>query len=217
MNYRAGDIRTRTLRRIDEDQIRDLADVLVDCVEGGASVSFLLPITREKAIAFWTKVADDVHAGRRLVAVAEDPDGIVGTAQLLLDLPENQPHRADVAKVLVHRRGRRHGLATILMRILEFRAIKLGRTLLVLDTTTGGDAERLYTRMGWTPVGEIPHFALNPDGVTYKSTTVFYKDLTTDLFHEGVLREVGLLGSADPAGPALGGEAGSVDQPAGDQ
>lgn len=167
----------RRLRAVDEAQIKQLADVLIDCVEGGASVSFMDPLTRERAEAFWRRVADGVHAGQRALVVAEDDRGICGTVQLLLDLPENQPHRADVAKMLVHRRARRQGVGAALMHAAEATARDCGRTVLVLDTVTGGDAERLYTRLGWQRVGEVPKYALMPRG-EFCSTTFFYRDLS---------------------------------------
>jgi GNAT superfamily N-acetyltransferase len=166
----------RRLRAVDVAHIEQLADVLIDCVEGGASVSFMDPLTRERAEAFWRRIADGVHAGQRALVVAEDDQGICGTVQLLLDLPENQPHRADVAKMLVHRRARRQGVGAALMQAAETTALDCGRTVLVLDTVTGGDAERLYARLGWQRVGEVPKYALMPRG-GFCSTTVFYRDL----------------------------------------
>ena len=166
----------RRLHAVDDAQIDALAAVLIDCVEGGASVSFMLPLTRERAVAFWRKVAADVAAGQRALLVAEDGEGICGTVQLVLDLPENQPHRADLAKMLVHRRVRRRGLGEALMRAAESMARECGRTLLVLDTVTGDAGERLYARLGWTRVGVIPRFALMPDGAPC-ATTYFYRDL----------------------------------------
>ena len=127
-----------------------LADVLIDCVEGGASVSFMLPLTRDRAVAFWRGVADSVARGERELLVAEDEAGrIVGTVQLILSLPENQPHRADVAKMLVHRAVRRQGVAQKLMTALDAAARAAGRRVLVLDTVSGSDAARLYERSGW--------------------------------------------------------------------
>jgi GNAT superfamily N-acetyltransferase len=170
---------TPTLRRlhsVSPDELDQLTTVLLDCVEGGASVSFMLPLTREHAGAFWRKVADGVARGERALLVAEDDAGICGTVQLVLDLPDNQPHRADLAKMLVHRRARRLGLGAALMQGAEAMARECGRTLLVLDTVTGGDAERLYAKLGWTRVGEIPRYALMPDGAPC-GTTVFYRDL----------------------------------------
>lgn len=167
----------RRLDVVDEACLAGLTDVLVDCVEGGASVSFMQPMTREKARAFWRRVADGVVSGQRALLVAEDARGICGTVQLILDLPENQPHRADLAKMLVHRRVRRQGLGAALMRAAESTARDCGRTLLVLDTVTGADGERLYARLGWQRVGEVPRYALMPHG-GYCSTTFFYRDLS---------------------------------------
>src|SRR5436305_808803 len=152
----------RRLASVDAPQIDALADVLIDCVDGGASVSFMAPLTRARALQFWRRVADGVANGERALLVAEDEDGICGTVQLIFDLPENQPHRADVAKMLVHRRARRQGLGEALMRAAEQTARDLGKTLLVLDAVTTGDAARLYARLGWTRVGDIPDYALYP-------------------------------------------------------
>jgi GNAT superfamily N-acetyltransferase len=166
----------RRLHHVTNADTEGLVDVLVDCVEGGASVSFMQPFTRERAAAFWRRVADDVEAGTRALLVAEDAQGICGTVQLVLDMPENQPHRADLAKMLVHRRARRQGLGAALMRAAEATALECGKTLLVLDTVTGGDAERLYERLGWQRAGVIPDYALFPDG-GFCATTVFYRKL----------------------------------------
>jgi GNAT superfamily N-acetyltransferase len=169
-----------TVRELDGDaaaaSIDALADVLIDCVEGGASVSFMLPIARATATAFWRGVADGVARGERVLLVAEDGAGIVGTAQLILAMPENQPHRADVAKMLVHRRGRRQGVAQRLLDAVDGAARAAGKSVLVLDTVTGGDAERLYERAGWQRVGGVPRYALMPDGA-YCATTFFHKQL----------------------------------------
>ncbi|SDC66174.1 L-amino acid N-acyltransferase YncA [Cupriavidus sp. YR651] len=154
-----------------------LADVLIDCVEGGASVSFMLPISREKAVEFWHKVADGVARGERVLLVAEDGDGqIVGTVQIITAQPENQPHRADVAKMLVHRKARRRGIAQRLMVAVEEAARAEGKKVLVLDTVTGGDAERLYERAGWQRVGVVPKYALMPNG-EFCGTTFYCKQL----------------------------------------
>ena len=166
----------RRLRAVDDAAIDALADVLIDCVDGGASVSFMHPLTRERATAFWRRVADGVAAGERALLVAEDALGVCGTVQLVLDQPENQPHRADLAKMLVHRRARRQGLAAALLRAAEGMARGCGKNLLVLDAVTGGDAERLYERSGWARVGVIPRYALMPTG-EYCDTTFFYRDL----------------------------------------
>ncbi|MBX3603618.1 MAG: GNAT family N-acetyltransferase [Piscinibacter sp.] len=170
-----------TIHRVRPDEahalVPALAALLVDCVEGGASVSFLAPLAPARAERFWQTVADGVAAGERALLVAESADGqLVGTVQLLLGLPENQPHRADVAKMLVHRRARRRGIAGRLLAALDETARAEGRRVLVLDTVTGGDAERLYARAGWQRVGEVPHYALMPDG-TPCGTTFFYRHL----------------------------------------
>jgi GNAT superfamily N-acetyltransferase len=166
----------RRLNAVSDTQVQGLTELLIDCVEGGASVSFMLPLTRERATAFWRRVAQDTAAGKRLLLIAEDSLGICGTVQLILDLPENQPHRADLAKMLVHGRARRRGLGAALMRAAESAARDCGRTLLVLDAVTGGDASRLYERLGWVRVGDIPGYALLPAGGLC-GTTVYYRDL----------------------------------------
>jgi GNAT superfamily N-acetyltransferase len=166
----------RRVLDVDSQMIDALADVLMDCVEGGASVSFMQPLTRERAAAFWRKVADGVRAGTRALLIAEDDEGVCGTVQLIFDLPENQPHRADLAKMLVHRRARRKGLGAALMHAAEQTACECGKTLLVLDAVTDGDAARLYAKLGWVRVGDIPNYALYPQG-GYCSTTYFYRNL----------------------------------------
>jgi GNAT superfamily N-acetyltransferase len=145
-------------------------------VQGGASVSFMAPLTRERADAFWRGVAEGVATGERTLFVAQEPSGeMLGTVQLILRQPENQPHRGEVAKMLVRRSARRRGVGERLMRAAEDAALALDKTLLVLDTASA-DAERLYARLGWSKVGVIPDFALMPDGAMC-STTVFYKAL----------------------------------------
>jgi GNAT superfamily N-acetyltransferase len=151
-----------------------LADILIDCVERGASVSFMSPLTRERAEAFWAGVAESVARDERILLIAEVEGELVGTVQVVFAREENQPHRADVAKVLVHSRARRRGVAERLMRAAEDAARAADKTLLVLDAVTGGDAERLYARIGWTKVGVIPNFALFPDGRPC-DTTYFFK------------------------------------------
>jgi GNAT superfamily N-acetyltransferase len=168
-----------TIRRVGPNEaaacVEALADVLLDCVEGGASVSFMWPLPRDKALAFWRGVAEGVARGERILLIAEDGEGrVVGTVQLITALPDNQPHRADVAKMLVHRRARRRGIAQRLMAAVDATARAEGKTVLVLDTVTGSDAERLYQRAGWQRVGEIPKYALMPDG-RFCSTTYFFK------------------------------------------
>ena len=165
----------RRLTTVTDAHLQALTALLIDCVEGGASVSFMLPLTAERAQAFWQHVAQGVHDGERALLVAEDEHSvIVGTVQLVLDQPENQPHRADLAKLLVRRRARRYGLGERLMRAAEDTARECGKTLLVLDTVTGGDAERLYARLGWQRVGSIPDYAMWPQGGLC-ATTYFYR------------------------------------------
>jgi GNAT superfamily N-acetyltransferase len=165
----------RRLHAVDDAQIDGLADVLIDCVEGGASVSFMHPLARERAVAFWRRVGQGVAAGERALLIAEDARGVCGTVQLVLEQPENQPHRAELSKMLVHRRARRQGLGEALMRAADDTARECGKTLLVLDTASA-DAERLYERQGWVRVGVIPDFALLPHGGLC-GTTVYYRNL----------------------------------------
>jgi GNAT superfamily N-acetyltransferase len=171
-----GDWLVRRLISVNDTQIRELAEVLVDCVEGGASVSFMLPLSHDRAVSFWRSVARGVTEGGRALLVAEDAQGICGTVQLVLDQPENQPHRAELVKMLVHRRARRRGLGAALMRAAEDTARDCGKTLLVLDAVTGGDGARLYERLGWTRLGDIPGYALFPQGGLC-STTFYYRNL----------------------------------------
>ncbi len=153
-----------------------LTDILLDCVDGGASVSFMSPLSRDKAQAFWRGVLEGAARGERIVLMARDAqDRLSGTVQVILAQPENQPHRADVAKMLVHRRARRQGLGEALMRAAERAAAKAGKTLHVLDTASD-TAERLYTRAGWVECGRIPGYALLPSGEPC-ATTYFYKQL----------------------------------------
>ena len=176
-NRRSADAVTiRRLSTVTDEQARGLAVLLIDCVEGGASVSFMHPLPMPKAVEFWRRVAAAVASRDRALLVAEDEGGVVGAVQLVFDLPENQPHRADVSKMLVHRRARRQGLGTALMRAVENLARECGKSLLVLDTVTGSDAERLYARLGWVRCGEIPGYALLPHGGLC-ATTYFYRTL----------------------------------------
>jgi GNAT superfamily N-acetyltransferase len=168
------------IRRFDAAEARahldGLAAVLADCVEGGASVSYMAPFSHDDARVAFEAVIADVDAGRRILVAALDGDDVVGTVQVSLATPPNQPHRGDIAKLLVRRSARRHGIAARLMEAAELEALAEGRTLLVLDTVTGDAAERLYERIGWTRVGVIPNYALYPDGQPC-ATTVFYKQL----------------------------------------
>jgi GNAT superfamily N-acetyltransferase len=157
-------------------QLDRLAAVLVDCVEGGASVSYMAPFSQEQARSAFEAVAADVEHGRRVLLAAFADGDLVGTVQIVLALPPNQPHRAEIAKLLVRRSARKRGIAQRLMEQAELAARAEGKTLLVLDTVTGDAAERLYGRLGWTRVGVIPGYALYPDGRPC-DTTVFWKAL----------------------------------------
>lgn len=168
------------IRRLNADETLRaapaLGEILKDCVDGGASVSFMADLTLEQATAFWEQAAAAQIADGRAVVVAQDDDGPVGVVQVIPAGTPNQPHRGDVAKMLVHRRARRRGAAQALLAAAEDAARDLGLSLLVLDTVTGGDAERLYVRLGWERVGVIPNYALTPDGEPC-STTYFYKPI----------------------------------------
>jgi ribosomal protein S18 acetylase RimI-like enzyme len=173
----AEKIEIRRLAAVEaHEQLDALADVLVDCVAGGASVSYLAPFTHEQGRAVFEAVAGEVEQGRRLLLAAFANGDLVGTVQVILALPPNQPHRGEIAKLLVHRSARRRGIAELLMERAEAEAQAEGKTLLVLDTVTGDSAERLYERLGWTRVGVIPGYALYPDGRPC-DTTVFWKSL----------------------------------------
>jgi GNAT superfamily N-acetyltransferase len=167
--------RVRRLQQLSPADIDALAQVLVDCVAGGASVSFMHPLALPRARDFWRRVADEVARGERALLVADDAQGIAGTVQLVLAQPENQPHRADLAKMLVHRRARAQGLGAALLAAAEQTARDCGRTLLVLDTASA-EAERLYTRAGWQRCGTVPGYALLPHGGLC-ATTFFYREL----------------------------------------
>jgi len=167
--------RVRRVRELDRNELDQLADVLLDCVEGGASVSFMQPFSRERSLDFWRGVLRGAAAGERALLVAENDEGICGTVQLVLAQPENQPHRAEVAKMLVHRRARKRGVGEALMRAAEAVARECGKTLLVLDTASA-DAERLYERAGWQAVGVIPDYALLPQG-GFCDTRFYYRRL----------------------------------------
>jgi GNAT superfamily N-acetyltransferase len=172
----SGDFTIKRLERIGERELAGLCDVLIDCVEGGDSVGFMWPMTHAKAEGFWRSTAAGVDRGERAIVVAEDAQGaIAGTVSVIWAGPENQPHRADVAKMLVHRRARRRGVGAMLLAAGERIAYDAGKTVLVLDTASA-DAERLYVRRQWQRCGVIPNYALMPDGA-YCKTTVFFKSL----------------------------------------
>ena len=147
-----------------ESALEQLAAVLVDCVEGGASVSFMAPFPQDQGVAFFRKVAISVASDDTVLLAARLAGKIVGTVQLGLDTPPNQPHRADIKKLLVHRAARGHGIAAALMARAEREARRHGRWLLVLDTVPNENGHRLYLREGWTQTGIVPDYALFPDG-----------------------------------------------------
>jgi GNAT superfamily N-acetyltransferase len=172
-----GGFSIRRLERLAGADLEALVAILHDCVEGGASLNFVLPMTRAKAERFWRGVAPGVERGERMLWVAEDDDGtVVGTVQVVLAAPENQAHRADLAKMLVRRSARGRGIGAALLDAAERGAREAGRTLLVLDTATDSDGARLYARHGWTRCGDIPGYALWPDGQPCV-VTIFYKPL----------------------------------------
>ena len=166
------------VRRLDAPELREhlhaLAAVLHDCVAGGASVSYMEPFSRDDARDAFEGFIAEADQGRRLILAAFADGELVGTVQVILALPPNQPHRGEIAKLLVHRSSRGRGLARLLMENAETEARAAGKTLLVLDAVTGGDAARLYDRLGWTTVGVVPGFALYPDGRPC-DTTYFWK------------------------------------------
>jgi GNAT superfamily N-acetyltransferase len=154
----------------------ELASLLADAVEDNASVGFVLPVEQALLDAFWERLEPEVRDGSRLVLAALDGERIVGSVQLLHCTKPNQPHRANVQKLLVHRSARGQGIATSLMQALEQRAISAGRWLLVLDTRTGSTADVLYRKWGWQAVGQVPDYALDPDG-TLAACTFYWKRL----------------------------------------
>jgi GNAT superfamily N-acetyltransferase len=165
----------RRLITLDETAIAGLAAVLADCVDGGASVSFMAPLSEARAANFWRGQVDEVASGERIIFVAEDAEGIAGTVQVVAAGSENQPHRADIAKMLVHRRARNKGAGGQLMRAAEDAARAAGKTVLVLDTASP-EAERIYLKLGWVLAGEIPDYALLPQGGLC-ATRLYYRRL----------------------------------------
>jgi ribosomal protein S18 acetylase RimI-like enzyme len=156
--------------------IRELAGLLADAVNSGAAVSFMAPLTLERADAWWRSTISAAADGA-IFLVARDAHGIAGTVQLHPAWAPNQPHRADIAKLVVHQRGRRRGIGTRLMQAVEAEARDAGFRLLTLDTRQGDAAAALYRRLGWTEVGTIPEFALDPDGTRTHGAAIFYKML----------------------------------------
>jgi GNAT superfamily N-acetyltransferase len=174
-----NNIQIRRLSSLEDPALLSaLSEVLVDCVEGGASVSFMQPLSHARAENFWRSLDASIVAGERILLAAQGGDGVIlGTVQVILSQPENQPHRADVAKLLVHRKARQQGLGEILMIAAEQAAASAGKNMLVLDTASE-TAERLYKRLGWQVSGVIPDYALLPQGGLC-ATTIFYKDIGT--------------------------------------
>ena len=168
-------IRIRRVLNMNAPDLQGLVQVLCDCVEGGASVSFMLPFSADDARSFWLQVGEGLPSGARALLVADDEQGVCGTVQLVLAQPDNQPHRADLAKMLVHRRARERGVGAALLAAAETLAGQLGKSLLVLDTASAA-AERLYQRGGWVRVGCIPDYALLPAG-GFCDTVVYYRQL----------------------------------------
>jgi GNAT superfamily N-acetyltransferase len=169
-------VRIAAVTTLGSDALSGLSDVLIDCVEGGASVSFMAPLSRATANSFWSEVIGSVARGERLLLIAEDDaDGVVGTVQVVFAAHQNQPHRADVAKMLVRRSARKLGVGAALLERAETLARQAGKSLLVLDTASA-DAERLYERLGWQRCGVIPGYALLPQGGLC-DTTIFYRRL----------------------------------------
>jgi GNAT superfamily N-acetyltransferase len=170
--------RLRVLTPGEAEATRDaLVELLVDAVDGGASVNFVWPMRPEKALAWWTGALASHARGERLILVAEGEAGVDGSVQLVPAPQENQAFRADIAKLIVHRRARRQGLGAALMNAAEAEARRIGRSLLTLDTETGSDAERLYLRLGWTKYGEVPGYATSADRRRRDTCSFFYKAL----------------------------------------
>jgi GNAT superfamily N-acetyltransferase len=161
----------RVGRGASASDLRGLAVLLLDAVDSNAGISFLADLTPQEAEAWWRSVLDALSP-RAVILIARDAEGIAGTVQMQPAWAPNQPHRADVAKLIVHRRARRRGIARALMEAVEREAVAAGFTLLLLDTCLGGAAEQLYASTGWVRVGAVPGFALNPDGS--ECDTVFY-------------------------------------------
>ncbi|ADU62438.1 MAG: GNAT family N-acetyltransferase [Pseudodesulfovibrio sp.] len=169
-------INVRQITALTAGQFRELCDLLVDSVEGGASVGFLSPLSMEKAGEYWRTVADALPSGLALF-IAEDESSIVGSVQLAPCARENGLHRAEIQKLFVLRSHRGQGIATELMHAAQTHALSLGRTLLVLDTHAGSKAEALYEHLGWKRAGSIPDYAASPDG-TLHGTVFLYKRIS---------------------------------------
>lgn len=168
-------MKLQALQQISGTQLDALAEVLHACVHGGASVSFMLPFSLDDARAYWQHLEPELARGERVLIVAESDGRLCGTVQLVLAQPPNQPHRADLAKLLVHPQARGRGMGAALLQEAERAARAAGKTLLVLDTASP-EAERLYTRAGWVRCGRVPGYALLPQGGLC-DTHFFYREL----------------------------------------
>ncbi|MEW2634824.1 GNAT family N-acetyltransferase [Streptomyces sp. NPDC048389] len=155
-----------------------LAALLLDAVDDGASVGFTASLTSAQAAAWWTSLAPHLADEGVILWTAHDGDHLIGTVQLRCETSPNGRHRAEIAKLLVHRAARGRGTARRLLTTAEESARAGGRTLLMLDTQTGGAAEHLYRTTGWTPLGTVPDYAADPSG-TLRPTTFFHKTLST--------------------------------------
>ena len=155
----------------------DLAALLRDAIDGGASIGFLLPVNDAEVAEFWAEVLREVGAGHRVLLVAREDGPIVGSVQLELAHRTNSRHRAELQKLLVRRTHRGRGLGYALMQAAEARALHRGRTLIVLDTSASGNALGVYVRRGYTRAGLIPRYATDPDG-SLIDTVIYYKELT---------------------------------------
>ncbi|KAF5993188.1 GNAT family N-acetyltransferase [Streptomyces sp. WAC00263] len=173
-----GGAAVTTVSRLDAQRLRasvgELAELLIDTVEGGASIGFLAPLERATAVAWWEERVDAVSAGRLAVWVAHTADRILGTVSLVFPDKPNSRHRAELVKLMVHRDGRGQGLGRGLLTTAEHAAATAGITLLHLDTETDSPAESLYRSAGWTRLGAIPDYAATPSG-ELRPTTIFYK------------------------------------------
>ena len=170
-----GEVTIERVREPKNGVVSGLADLLLDAVDSNAGISFMSDLTREGAEAWWRSTLAGASP-RTVILTARDESGIVGTVQIQPAWAPNQPHRGDVAKMMVHRRARGRGIARALMKELERHAREEEFSLLLLDTVKDGAAETLYVSMGWTRVGEVPNFAMNPDG-SWAATVFYYKEL----------------------------------------
>ena len=158
-----------------ESRIPRLGAILIDAVDAGAGVTFLHPLSKDVAEAYWRKQVPEIGSGQTLQFVAEENDEIAGTVLLQKAWPQNQPHRCEVAKLLVHRDFRRRGLGTLLMKTYEQKARDLGFTLITFDTVAHGPVEEFYRSLGFLCAGHIPDYGYGRDGL--HDTALFYKKL----------------------------------------